>query len=247
MTAILSPVLIIGASSDIGRALAHEYARRGASLVLAVRRVERLDPDLRDLGHRHGATARAVELDILDPAEREAFLVGLNEVPGTVVSVVGLLGDQKAAESDPEAARMIMETNYVAPALLLSALANRMAERGAGTIIGISSVAGDRGRATNYVYGSAKAGFTAFLSGLRNRLAGRGVQVMTVKPGFVATRMTRGLKLSKALTASSDQVAKAIVEAQLAGRTVIYILGRWRLIMLVIRLLPEPIFMRMKF
>ena len=117
---------------------------------------------------------------------------------------------QAEAETDPAAAGRMMRANYLGPALLLGRVAARMATRGRGTIVGISSVAGDRGRASNYVYGSAKAGFTAFLSGLRARMARDGVRVITVKPGFVRTRMTEGMKLPGALTAEPEEVARAV-------------------------------------
>jgi hypothetical protein len=135
-----------------------------------------------------------------------------------------------------------MRANYEGPALILGLLAERFAARGSGTLIGISSVAGERGRASNYVYGSAKAGFTAFLSGLRNRLAKGPVRVITVKPGFVATQMTEGMDLNPRLTAQPDAVAEAIWQAQAKGRDVLYVKPVWALIMAIIRALPERLF-----
>ncbi len=132
------------------------------------------------------------------------------KLPDVAVCVVGLLGEQRENETDLDAAVRVMRTNYEGPATILSVIANLFEARGSGTIVGVSSVAGDRGRATNYVYGSAKAGFTAFLSGLRNRLAKKGVHVVTVKPGFVATRMTEGMKLPPALTATPEAVADQV-------------------------------------
>ena len=114
-----------------------------------------------------------------------------------------------------------------------------------GTIIGISSVAGDRGRASNFVYGSAKAGFSAVLSGLRNAHAKHGLHVLTVKPGFVATKMTAGMDLPPLLTAQPRDVADAIIKAQLRGRNVIYTKSLWWLIMTIIRHIPEGIFKRL--
>ena len=121
-----------------------------------------------------------------------------------------------------------------------------MEARGSGTIIGVSSVAGERGRSTNYIYGSAKAGFTAFLSGLRNRLQKRGVLVLTVKPGFVRTRMTEGLTLPSWLTAAPEELAHAIRRAHRRRKIVIYYRPVWRLIMFLIRCIPERLFARMK-
>ena len=157
-----------------------------------------------------------------------------------------LLGEQAASERDAAAAERVMRTNYVGPALLLGALAERFAARGSGILVGVSSVAGERGRAANYVYGSAKAGLTALLSGLRNRLAHSGVQVLTVKPGYVRTRMTAGMRLPAALTATPDAVAVAVVAALQARRDVVYVPRIWRLIMLLVRALPERMFKRMK-
>jgi decaprenylphospho-beta-D-erythro-pentofuranosid-2-ulose 2-reductase len=242
---IVSPVLILGAASDIGRAIAAEYAKAGASLILAARDVGRLEPDVKDLFYRYKAETRLVELDIVDPAQRDALLNGMEVVPGTVISVVGVLGDELTAWKSAKAAENIMQVNYVAPSLLLGAFANRMAEMPNACIIGISSVAGDRGRKKNYTYGSAKAGFTAFLSGLRNRFASSELHVLTVKPGFAATQMTEGMALPPFLTASSEQVAKAIINAHRKKTDVLYVLGVWRWIMLVIRAIPERLFKSM--
>ncbi|HUZ34324.1 MAG TPA: SDR family NAD(P)-dependent oxidoreductase, partial [Xanthobacteraceae bacterium] len=161
-------------------------------------------------------------------------------------SVVGFMGDEAASERDPEAAALVMRSNYVGPATILGEAANRMVTRGSGVVIGISSVAGERGRARNYVYGSAKAGFTAYLSGLRNRLNGTGVQVITILPGYVATRMTEGMATPKPLTAEPAEVADAILAAETRGRDVVYVRPIWRLVMAVIRATPEPIFKKMR-
>ncbi|MGI9404452.1 MAG: SDR family NAD(P)-dependent oxidoreductase, partial [Hyphomicrobium sp.] len=164
-----TPVLILGARSEIGRALAHEYARAGYPIYLAARQAERLRGDTADLSIRYGVEASLYEFDVLAFDGHADFVRSLPVLPEIVICVVGLMTDQKAAEKDFAAAQAIMLTNYVGPASILGDFANAMEQRGFGTIVEISSVAGDRGRATNYVYGSAKAGFAAFLSGLRNR------------------------------------------------------------------------------
>jgi decaprenylphospho-beta-D-erythro-pentofuranosid-2-ulose 2-reductase len=161
-----------------------------------------------------------------------------------VVSVIGLLGDQARAEADPDHAATIMRSNFEGPALILGLFAERFLSRGSGTIVGISSVAGDRGRASNYVYGSAKAGFSVFLSGLRNRTANRGVHVLTVKPGFVRTRMTEGKNLPRAVTAQPDEVAQAIWRGVSKQKDQIYVRPIWAVIMFIIRSLPESFFKR---
>lgn len=237
-------VLIVGATSDIARATARAFAARGCALFLAARDGAAVDADAEDLRVRHGGLVEGLHLDILD--DPAGFAAALDPLPDIVVCAVGLLGDQAESERDPAAAERVMRTNYTAPALLLGALAERFAARGSGVLVGISSVAGDRGRATNYVYGSAKAGFSAFLSGLRNRLAKRGVHVVTVKPGFVDTRMTAGMDLPKPLTAQPEEVAEAIVRACDKRRNTVYVRSVWRGVMAVIRAIPEPVFKRLK-
>lgn len=239
---LASPVVILGARSDIGRALARAYAAKGCTIVLAAR--GDIAADVADLELRSRATVRTAELDVTDSAP-DAFFAGLGEVPGTVIMVAGLLGDQVASAADDRAAALVFDTNFTGPARYLLVAARLMANNPDRCIIGISSVAGDRGRASNFIYGSAKAGLTAFLSGLRNAHAKAGPHVMTVKPGFVATQMTAGMKLSPVMTASPDQVASAIVEAHERRRDVIYVLARWRLVMCIIRNIPESIFKRL--
>ena len=157
-----------------------------------------------------------------------------------------MMGDQALQQHDIDAAIHVLRSNFEGPASIFGHLANRFAARGSGTLVGISSVAGDRGRATNYIYGSAKAGFTAYLSGLRNRLAKQGVHVVTVLPGFVATQMTEGLDLPARLTAQPDEVARAIERAVIKRHNIIYVRPIWRLIMAIIRTIPEPVFKRLK-
>ncbi len=159
---------------------------------------------------------RSVGFDVLDISNHGAFLDSLGELPDTIVCVIGSMGDQAVSERDVAAAELVMRTNYVGPAALFSEAANRMAMRGTGTLIGISSVAGERGRARNYIYGSAKAGFTAFLSGLRQRLAqaGTSVRVVTVLPGFVRTSAIAGMATPGMLTAEPKQVADAILRVE---------------------------------
>jgi decaprenylphospho-beta-D-erythro-pentofuranosid-2-ulose 2-reductase len=241
-----SSVLIVGGGSDIGRAIAIAYAKARRPLFLTARQPERLERDAADLRLRFDAAVTLLDFDLLDTAAHRRLIERLPSLPGTVVCVAGLLGSQADAADDPTQAELIMRTNYLAPALFLGEIANRMERRGGGTIIGISSVAGDRGRATNYLYGSAKAGFTAFLSGLRNRLAASGVHVVTVKPGFVNTRMTQGMKLPALLTAEPDEVGRAVLRAEERRRDIVYVRPVWLPIMAIICLLPERVFKRMK-
>lgn len=237
-------VLILGGRSDIGLAVAHRFAAAGHPVALAARNATNLEETRADIAVRHGVEATLHEYDALDTRALADFVAGFNPAPAIVVSAVGAMGDQAESERNPEAAALVMRSNFEAPALALELFAARMETQGRGTLVGISSVAGDRGRAANYVYGAAKAGFTAYLSGLRNRLSRTKVQVVTVKPGFVATRMTEGMNLSPALTASPEAVAKAIFRAVERRRNVVYVKPVWRAVMGVIRALPEPIFRR---
>ena len=240
------PVLILGARSDIGKSIAHKLASLGHPVQLAARHMDNLDADRIDIELRHKVTVTLHEFDALAIDTHEAFVEALPQLPQIAVCAVGLMGQQADNERDIEAAVRVMRSNYEGPASILAVLANRFEERGNGTLVGISSLAGDRGRATNYVYGSAKAGFTAFLSGLRNRLAKHGVHVVTVLPGFVATQMTESMDLPAKLTAQPSEVADAIARAVERKKNVIYVRPVWRIIMLIIRNIPEQVFKGMK-
>ena len=239
-------VLILGGRSDIGLVLAHAFAGEGHPVQLAARNAAGLAPEKADIELRHGVPVSLHEFDALDHDSHAEFIDNLPELPEIAISVVGLMGDQVESQIDMEAARRVMRTNFEGPANILALLANRFEARGHGTLIGISSVAGERGRATNYVYGSAKAGLTAFLSGLRNRLAGSGVHVMTVLPGFVATKMTEGMDLPARLTTTPEALARRVLRAVRVRRNTIYVKRIWWLVMLIIRNIPEPIFKRLR-
>jgi decaprenylphospho-beta-D-erythro-pentofuranosid-2-ulose 2-reductase len=239
-------VLILGATSDIAQALAYKFAKEGYNLTLAARQPERLAPTLTDLQIRHNVKAEAVEFEALDYGSHAAFYERLNPKPEVAILVFGYLGSQEKAQADFAEARQIIEANYTGAVSILSVIANDFEQRRKGVIIGFSSVAGDRGRGSNYTYGSAKAALTAYLSGLRNRLARANVQVITVKPGFVRTRMTAGLPLPAPVTAKPEQVAADVFKAFQKGKDQLYTLWLWRYIMLIIRSLPEPIFKRLK-
>lgn len=236
------PVLILGARSDIGKAVVHKFASLGHPVQMAARNASTLGADKADIELRYGVSVTLHELDALATETHDDFVAALPKLPQIAVCAVGLMGQQAENERDVVAATRVMRSNYEGPASILAVLANRFEERGSGTIVGISSVAGDRGRATNYVYGSAKAGFTAFLSGLRNRLAKRGVHVVTVLPGFVATQMTEGMDLPAKLTAEPSEVADAIAHAVERNKNVIYVRRIWGVVMAIIRHIPERLF-----
>jgi decaprenylphospho-beta-D-erythro-pentofuranosid-2-ulose 2-reductase len=235
-------LLVLGGTSDIGRATALLFARQGWTVQLAGRDLSALQREADDIAARSGIAVTTHVIEILDTPSMPGFVERLPALPDAVVSVIGLLGEQARAETDPEHATTIMRSNFEGPALLLGFFAERFLARGSGTIVGVSSVAGDRGRASNYAYGSAKAGFSAFLSGLRNRMAKRGIHVVTVKPGFVRTRMTDGMKLPGPITAEPDEVAQAIWRGIIKQKDQIYVRPIWAFIMFIIRSLPEAIF-----
>jgi len=235
----MSYVLIIGAKSDIAKATAREYAKNGYDLYLAARNVSELEEFAQDVITRTQKEVKLVELDILDYKSHQAFYDNLDEKPLGVVSAVGYLGDQEKAQSDFSEAQKIIDTNYTGVVSLFNIIANDFEKRRSGFMVGISSVAGDRGRKSNYIYGSAKAALTTYLSGLRNRLYDAQVHVLTVKPGFVATKMTEDMDLPEKLTAQPEAVAEDIYNAQQKGKNILYTKWIWKWVMLIIKFIPE--------
>ncbi len=241
----MSYVLIIGAKSDIAKACAREYAKHGYDLCLAARNVNELSEFAQDVTTRTQKSVKLLELDILDYKSHQGFYDSIEEKPLGVISAVGYLGEQEKAQSDFEEAKRIMDTNYTGVVSLFNIIADDFEKRRSGFIVGISSVAGDRGRKSNYIYGSAKAALSAYLSGLRNRLYDAQVHVLTVKPGFVATKMTEDMDLPEKLTAQPDEVASDIFNAQQKGKNVLYTKWIWRWVMLIICSIPEFQFKKM--
>ena len=240
-------ILVLGATSGIAEACVRLWAARGDSLYLVARSVDRLAVVAADARTR-GASYVDTAVANLDDTERhpEMLAHAINSLGGLDVAFValGVLGEQAEAERRVEAAMQILHTNFTAPVSLLTWLANYTAQRHAGTLAVLSSVAGERGRRSNYVYGSSKAGLTAFVDGLRNRIDRDGVRVMTIKPGPVRTAMTEDMK-GNAKFADVDDVAATLVKAIDRGTDVVYVPGVWRVIMGVIRAIPEGIFKKM--
>ena len=235
-------VLILGSLSDIAKSVARKFGENGYNLFLAARNIEELKIQSTDFKIRYDVNINTYEFDILKTETHEDFIKNLQEIPSIVICAVGFMGEQKENEKKTELRNKVLRTNYEGPVNILSDFANIYEDQGNGAIVGISSVAGERGRSSNYIYGSAKAGFTAFLSGLRNRLAKKNVHVLTVIPGTVHTKMTFGLKLPKFFTSSPDQVAEDIFVAVKKKKNIIYTMGVWKLIMLIIKCIPEEIF-----
>lgn len=239
-------VLILGAGSDMAVAIAREFAGNKYDIQLAARNQASLSALEQDLRIRYGVLTSAYAFDATDFNSHPAFYNALPVKPDITIAVFGYLGSQEKGQSDWNEASRILHTNYTGAVSILNVVAEDYAARGTGTIVGISSVAGERGRQSNYLYGSAKAGFTAYLSGLRNRLFHNGVHVLSVQPGFVYTRMTENLKLPPLLTAQPQDVAKDIYKAVKAKKNEIYTKWFWRYIMLIIKSIPEFMFKKLK-
>ena len=240
-------ILILGATSDIAAATAQALARKGGTrFLLAARDLAATQRIADDLATRYQVAAEVTAYDALDWQGHADWVAALDPMPDVVVVAVGLLGDQDRAQSEPQHALHIMQATYTGLVSTLEPLAQRMLERGSGKIGIMGSVAGLRGRQSNYIYGSAKAALHAYASGLRNRMSAHGVHVMTALIGWVDTRMLVGQELPEVLVAAPDQVAEKFVASLLKERNVVYLPWFWRWIMLIIRSIPEVLFKRLK-
>lgn len=247
----LQRVVIFGATSAIAQAVARQLVSEGSSLFCVGRNGDRLSALLQDLTVRAGAgqviDGRPADLSAMT-THAELLQAAADALGGldAVLIAHGTLPDQGACEASVPATLAEIETNALSVISLLTLAANRFEAEGRGVIAAISSVAGDRGRQSNYVYGAAKGMVSLFMQGLRNRLHRSGVAVVTIKPGFVDTPMTAAFDKSGPLWARPEQVARGIVRAMRRGDGEVYLPGFWRLIMLVIRLVPEAVFKRLK-
>lgn len=240
-------IVIIGATSAIAQACARRWAAADSHFFLVARNASRLQQIADDLVAR-GSAAACWTLDIDDVAAHESMWLAAQENLGTIDIVLlahGTLPSQKECEASVELSIREIQTNGLSTIALLTLIANSMEQQRSGSIAVISSVAGDRGRPSNYVYGSAKALVSAFCEGLRPRLYRAGVNVLTIKPGFVATPMTAGLALPAALVSSPERVAGDIDAAIGARAGVLYTAWFWRWIMLVIKLIPIAVFKKL--
>ena len=240
-------ILVLGATSGIAEATCRIWAAQGHSLFLVARNPEKLAAVAADLRVRGASYVDTAVADLDDTDQHPALLAhAINSLTGMDIAYLahGVLGDQPHAEQDFNTAAHILHTNFMAPVSLLTWLANFCVQRHSGTLAVLSSVAGDRGRKSNYVYGSSKAGLTAFLQGLRNRVDREGVTVLTIKPGPVKTAMTAAMPKSDKF-ANVDQVAQSIVKAIAAKKDTLYVPFLWQPIMCVIRHIPERIFKKL--
>jgi len=240
-------VLILGATSAIATATASAFAARGYSLFLASRDEEELQRIASDLRLRYGVEVRHGLFDAEATDTHEAFfnsvIADKPDLSGVVLAF-GYLGDQHASREFKAGAKVIA-INFTGAASILSHCAKYFEALQRGFIIGISSVAGDRGRQSNYVYGAAKGALSLYLQGMRNRLQASGVRVITIKPGFVDTAMTYGMP-GLFLVASPRSIGEHIAASVDKSADVVYLPWFWRYIMLIIKLIPEPLFKRMK-
>ena len=240
-------VLILGATSRIAQEIARGYAGAGESVFVAARDGDEADRIAADLRVRYSVEAHAASFDARDFDSHTALVAQAGEALGGIgIAIVafGDTGQQPDSEADFRKALIVLEVNYTGAVSMCEALAAHMAKRGGGSIVGISSVAGDRGRAGNYFYGSAKGGFSLYLQGLRGRMHRKGVHVMTVKLGFVDTPMTYGLK-TRIPVASPESAAKAIIKAERRRRDTFYYPSFWRFVMFAIKAIPERLFKRL--
>jgi len=239
-------VLILGASSDIGVAIAKKFASRKFDVLLAARKPEQLKPLESDIRIRYGANCSSLFFDALQYDTHAGFFSSLLPKPDVSVCVFGVLEDEDQAFDDWKLTEKMINTNFTGAVSILNTIAKDYITHKKGTIIGISSVAGDRGRASKLIYASAKAAFTTYLAGLRNKCFKENVHVMTVQPGFVYTKMTENQPLPKLITSTPGQVADIIYNAYLKKKNIIYVKWFWRYIMLIIEFIPEFQFKKMK-
>jgi decaprenylphospho-beta-D-erythro-pentofuranosid-2-ulose 2-reductase len=235
-------ILLLGATSDMSIAIAKTFGAHGYSIQLAARNTALLQPIQSDLQIRYNISCTLHAFDALRFDSHAAFFDSLPVKPDVTACVFGVMEEEDAAWDNWQLTQRMIDTNYTGAVSILNVVARFYSLQKKGVIVGISSVAGERGRQSKLIYGSAKAAFTAYLSGLRNKLFKDGVHVVTVKPGFVYTKMTEELKLPKLLTAQPAKVGAAVYNAVTKQQNVVYVKWMWRWIMLIIKNIPEFIF-----
>lgn len=242
-------VVILGATSGVARSIADQFAQKGYVPILAGRRLNELESLAVDIRTRHSIDCPTLAFDALAFETHAAFpdqcAALRGELPQGVVLCVGYMAEQTRAQESFARARRMLDTNTTGAISILEQFATVFEKRGEGFIAALTSVAGDRGRKSNYLYGASKAGLNTYLQGLRNRLYRSNVQVITIKPGFMDTPMTYGLDLPRGLVTSPETAARVMVRAILKRKNVVYVPFFWKYIMFVIRCVPEMFFKRM--
>ncbi|MCB1140747.1 MAG: SDR family NAD(P)-dependent oxidoreductase [Leptospiraceae bacterium] len=239
-------VLIIAATSDIGMHIVDCFAKRGFNLSITGRDTTRLKVLKDKISEKYNKIVKDIYFDISDFDTHSKFISDLDDLPDVVVCCFGYYGDQELALSNFEETYKTIAVNYLGAVSLLNILSEKFISRRSGSIGVISSVAGIRGRQKNFLYGSTKAGLTTYLSGLRNRLHFFNISVTTILLGPVYTRMSEGHNLMPVLTARPEVAAEKITDAILKKKNEVTILYYWKIVMFIIKLIPESIFKRLK-
>jgi decaprenylphospho-beta-D-erythro-pentofuranosid-2-ulose 2-reductase len=242
-------VLILGAGSGIAQATARLYAGEGAVIGLAGRNIERLAAIADDLRARGAAEVDTFDVDFTMPAVPSKLALMADRLGGLdhVILAYGVLGEQARAEQDPDMAQSIIDVNFRSAAAWCLAVADRLQQQGSGSLVVLGSVAGDRGRRSNYIYGAAKAGLATLVEGISHRFAATGPRAVIVKPGPTDTAMTAAMPKGGPLWATPETVAAVVRKAADNGGPIVYAPARWRLIMAIIRMIPAAIFNKMNF
>tara|TARA_Y100001935_G_scaffold255190_1_gene267015 strand:+ start:7595 stop:8335 length:741 start_codon:yes stop_codon:yes gene_type:complete len=239
-------ILLLGANSDIAIAIGREFASKGSNIFLASRNIKNLEAESKHLELLYKIKSKSFYFDASDLDSHNEFVETIDAEIDGIFLCFGNMPIQEDAQNDFSLIKECFEVNYLGAVNILEIFAKYFIKKKRGWIVGISSVAGDRGRGSNYIYGSSKAALSAYLQGLNHRLAKHNIHVMVVKPGFVDTKLTAELNLPSYLTASTDEVAKRIYKALTKNKDEIYIRAVWRLIMLLIKSLPYWIFKKTK-
>ncbi|WP_370677655.1 SDR family NAD(P)-dependent oxidoreductase [Pleomorphomonas sp. PLEO] len=248
MTDVVKRIVILGATSAMAEAAARRWAGQGAEMILVGRDVTRLEAIAKDLLVRGAAGATTVGLDCAT-ADAVASLTGFVETLGgldVLLLAYGALGDQAEFETDPKATADLFRTNFTSAAAWCQAGATVLERQGFGVLVVIGSVAGDRGRRSNYVYGASKAGLGVLVQGIAHRLAGSGARAVLIKPGFVDTPMTAGITRKGLLWAKPETLGAIIVASAVKGKPIVYAPAFWRFIMAIVRNVPAAIFHKTK-
>ncbi len=239
-------VLILGGNSEIGIAAAEQFANNErAEIILASRNMEEADNKAEELSRKYKIPVHTAAFDARDYDSHQGFYDELDPRPDVVIQAFGILNNQKECQKDFQKARQMLEANLVGAVSILEIIAADFEEKGEGTIIGLSSVAGERGRQSSYIYAASKAGLTVYLDGLRHRLYPSGAQVITVLPGFVPTKMVAG-RTSKFGETPLPIAGRDIYKAWKKGRHKIYTGSKMRWIMAAIRNIPESRMLKMR-
>lgn len=240
-------ILILGGKSKVGIAIAKQFASKGYNILSAGRQINTLNNLKDNISEKYNIEFQLIEFDILEYEKFNSFIKSLSLRPCAIICVIGKLDKVDSSVSQVLEKNIVLQTNYVGPALLLDMFAEEFSKEQENlSIIGISSVAGERGRASNYFYGSAKSGFTQYLSGLRQKYNLTNINVITIKPGFIDTEMIADLTPPKFLVTEPDELARMIYIAYKKNKLIVYT-RYWKYIMLLIKIIPESIFKKFNF